>query len=172
MPSAREITLNTALSGDELRQIILADVPRLLAAEGMLASNTAFGRVSYTLALKLHLDNPFFPSSVTTLPSVPATPQQVEATPALAAIERPPLAPSSTRAVGGTVAHRDITSPNVERVRLGIPVPVLVEQQDGTKTTERIKYPASDASDDDGLRVVDETEARRLGWNIIEDTGE
>jgi hypothetical protein len=168
MPSSREIVLNLALSGDELKEIILADISRLLRAEGMLSSNAAFGKVAYTLALKLHLDNPFFPESLTRIDSQPATLRQVEDSPALASVMRPPLPSSATRSVGGTVIHRDIASPNVERVRLGIPVPVLVEQQDGTKTVERVKYPPEQAPVDDGMRVVDETEARRLGWNIIE----
>jgi len=173
MPSSREVVLNLALSGDELKQVIKADIDRLLAAEGMLVSNAAFGKVAYTLALKLHLDNPYFPKSLTRVDSQPMPTKDVEADPKLAAITRPPLPPSPTRGVGGTVMHRDITSPNVERVRLGIPIPVLVAQQDGTKTVEKVQYPKPDSPAEDAyVWTIDETEARRRGYNIIEDSGE
>ena len=173
MPSSREVVLNLALSGDELKAVIKADVDRLLAAEGMLVSNAAFGKVAYTLALKLYLDNPFFPESLTRVDSQPIPAAKMEATPAMVAITRPPLPPSPTRGVGGTVLHRDIASPNVERVRLGIPIPVLVAQQDGTKTVEKVQYPQPDPPAEDAyVWTIDETEARRRGYNIIEDTGE
>jgi len=169
MPSSREIVVNTALSGDELRQILLADFPRLLAAEGMLRSNAAFGRVSYTIALRLELDNPFFPESTTRITSLPVDPKQAEADPTLKALERPPLAsPSPDAGSGGTVARRKIDSPNAERLRMGLPVPVLVDQQDGTRSQQYVQYPAPPGSGDTGLSIVDESKARDLGWNIID----
>jgi len=169
MPSAREIVLNLALSGDELKEVIRADIDKLLRAEGMLVSNAAFGRVAYTLALKLYLDNPFFPESTTRLDSQPASLSQQEDSPNLVALERPPLPASDKLGVGGTVLHREIDSPNMERVRLGIKVPVQVQQQDGTKTIERVKYPPQEMpTDATDAMVVDETEAKRRGWNIIE----
>jgi hypothetical protein len=167
MPSSREVVINSALSGAELKELIRADIERLLTAEGMLASNTAYGRVAYTLALRLHLDNPFFPQSTTTLHSQAASVQQIEANPELEALDRPPLGGNAS--VGGTVAHRAIASPNQERLRLGLPVPVRTQQQDGSSIIEKIKYPKPDSdTSEQGLTVVDESEARRLGWNIIE----
>ena len=169
MPSSRESVVNLALSGDELKDIIRADIDRLLAADGMLSSNAAFGKVGYTLALKLYTDNPFFAPQVTTVVSQPASIQQLEDNPKLASVERPPLPASEKMTFGESVLHREIDSPNRERVRLGIPVPVQVQQQDGGRTIERVQYPKQDTQDDDQyVGLVDEAEARRRGWNIIE----
>jgi hypothetical protein len=171
MPSLKEIVVNTALSGEELKVVLRDYFERLLTAEGMLTPNAAFGRVSFTLALRLHIDNPWMRDyPATTFKSERASPAAIAEQPSLVALERTPLAdPSPDAAKHTTTLHANVESPNAERVRLGIPVPVVVEQRDGTRSVERIKYPKpADDPATDPLHVMDEAEARAAGHNIIE----
>jgi hypothetical protein len=64
--SAPETALHTApktraaLTGDEIKRIILADLADTLAQNGILASQMiVFPRVSYELRVVVHVDNPF-----------------------------------------------------------------------------------------------------------------
>jgi hypothetical protein len=171
MPSSRETVVNRALSGDELKKIILADSQRLVDNEGMLSPHCAFGRVGYTLTLRLHMDNAFASVSEITVASRPASIQQIEANPALAALDSVPLKGASELAeVGALELTRQITSPNAERLREGMPVPVQVKQQDGTIATEQISYPA-DAFPELGpgdVHIEDKTHEAAAAWGINE----
>jgi len=172
MPTARETVPNRALSGAELKRILADDFERLLANEGLLSDHIAFGRVGYDLRLDLHLDNPYHPESSISLKSRPVAGNLVAASPELAAVESAPLAdPSPEATVASRRRSRRITSPNAERVRVGLPVPVEVKQQDGTVTTEAITYPPEEAAkhgdgDVDEADVSDET---RATWGLAAD---
>ena len=172
MPTARETVPNRALSGAELRRILADDFERLLAAEGLLSDHIAFGRVGYDLRLDLHLDNPYHPESSVERKSRAVAGNIVAGQPELAAIESAPLTdPSADAAVASRRRSRRIVSPNAERVRVGLPVPVEVKQQDGTVTTEAITYPPEEAAKHGEGDVTDtDTSAEtRAAWGLAAD---
>lgn len=164
MLAAREQVVNTALTGEEFKNVLREGMERLLKAEGMLNSGAAFGRVAFTLALRIHTGNPSFPVTTTRVDSVPfadsPTPQ----------VERPTsLKGQPNVSTHDSTLHRAVDSPNAERVALGMKVPVVVAQQDGSRKTEGIQYPvpADDPRTDPG-HLLTEEEARAAGYNIID----
>jgi hypothetical protein len=137
-PTGRETVVNKALSGGELKKIILADCQRLVDAEGLLSEHIAFGRVAYSITLRLQIDNPYAAKDGVTIVSVPKRDSSGQ----LGVVESLPLAsPSPATELGAMTLDRKIDSPNAERLREGLPVPVVVKGQDGTTQTESIKYP-------------------------------
>ena len=176
MPIGKESVINRALTGAELRKRIEADLTRLLDAEGALATQMAFGRCAYSLRLTLYTGNFLASKSETFLDSRSVARQEIEgesrpgmparaANPVLRALESFPLRnpPADARLSARTIT-REITSPNTERVRLGLPVPIERKQPDGTTTTEEIHYPKEMAQDaGEGVVTVEDTteEARR-----------
>ena len=171
MPSSRETVVNRPLSGDELKKIILADAARLLDNEGNLSPHIAYGRVGYTLTLALHVDNPFVPDPSITFESRGIAGNIIEKQPELAAIERAPLdSPSPDASVGALTLDRHIDSPNQERLREGMPIPVHVKQQDGTLALEQVTYPPDAFPDLPAGEVMirDATEMQKAKWNIVE----
>jgi hypothetical protein len=157
-PTANEVVTNRALSGTELREIIKLDIERLLDGEGLLSHYVAYGRISYDLTLRLHLDNPMRPESAVTVAS-----KVTHDT----AIEAPPLTEPSDKAVAsGSNLHRDITSPNAERLRHGLPVPVTTRQADGTTQTEQVKYPPQPELGPGEVEITDTTKEVREAWKV------
>lgn len=171
MPSSRETVVNRPLSGDELKRIILADAQRLVDNEGSLSPHIAYGRVSYTLTLQLHIDNPFVPDTRIEHESRAIAGNIVAEHPELAVIEKAPLLdPSPDASIGGMELTRKIDSPNQERLREGMPIPVHVKQQDGTLSLESISYPA-DAFPELGpgeVMIRDATEMTKQRFGLIE----
>ena len=167
MPSSHEVVLNSALTAQEMIECIRRDFDRLIRAEGMLNTSAAFGRCAYTLAIRIHHGNPFLPETTTRIESHPFTAKEIEANPALAAMDRPSAV---NEAVATTTLHREITGPNAERVRLSMPVPVRRQEQSGEYKVDGIRYPAppEGSSEDPGAKIVDEATARAEGWNIID----
>ena len=173
MPTLRETAINKPLTGAELRELLRRDFDRLLANEGSLSNHIAYGRVGYELILRLHTANPLIPIAESQMKSRSPSVTELEGTknsagveiaeprPELAAVETPPLrnlGAEDESSIGGTTLQRTITSPNAERIREGLPVPVEVRQQDGTKTIERIVYPRSKDMDPDGaVHIADST---------------
>lgn len=144
MPSSRETVVNRALGGDELKKIILADMERLVANEGLLSHHIAFGRVSYKIRLELIVDNPSLPNQVSHTESRPAGDAEFQANPSVAVIDTPAAVlanRTSSIEAGALELTRNIDSPNAERLRESMPVPVLVKGQDGTTQQEMISYP-------------------------------
>lgn len=165
MPTSQERVANMPLSGIELKRLLLEDFERLLANEGMLSDYVAYGRVGYRLTIALYIDNPHLPRSSSFIDSKPAGSNDIESNPALAAIEKPPLAdPSDAATIGASSISRNVSSPNVERIRTGQPVPVSVRQQDGTTTTEKITYPPDPSADAGDVMIEDATPEARAEW--------
>jgi hypothetical protein len=159
-PTTGEAVSNKALSGLELREVIRADVERLLDAEGLLSHYLAYGRISYDITLRLHLDNPMQRESSTTISSKPHVDSPME---------MPPLAHPSDKAVAsGVNVHRDITSPNAERLRHELPLPVTVRGQDGTVQTEMVKYPPQPDLGEGEVKITDTTCDVRAAWKTTE----
>lgn len=142
-PTSRELIINKPLAGTELSQIILSDAARMLESNGLLSGQIAYGRVSYSLRLTIHLDNPAMRESSDTARSRPRATDTIAANPALAAIEaEPPLSSPSPDAVFDAFElQRDITSPNLARVEFGLPVDVAVKDQDGHHIEHAVTYP-------------------------------
>jgi hypothetical protein len=171
MPSGHETVVNRALSGDELKKLILADAQRLVDNEGLLSPHIAYGRIGYTLTLKLHIDNPYIPDSTITAESKPIAGNVIEQRPELAAIESAPLAnPSPAAEVGAMELERKIDSPNAERLRESMPIPVIVKQQDGTVSTEQITYPEGSFPElgPGEVMIRDATEMAKQQWASVE----
>jgi hypothetical protein len=162
LPISSETIVNKALSGGELKKLILADCVKLLDNEGMLSPHIGFGRVAYTITLALHLDNPFHPESVMDIAS-----KATEA-PGLAALEPPPLRdPSADAVIAGSQLDRKIVSPNVERVRAGMPVTMDVRQADNTVSRQHVTYPTDDTLGDGDVKIEDATSAAKAKWSRL-----
>lgn len=158
MPTAREAIINRRLSGDEARQLIAADVERLLAAEGLLSSHVAYGRIAWEVELRLHVENALSPDSRSFVES-----KVNAATPAVSA---PPLAaPAPDAVIAGLTISRSIESPNAERLRTGLPITLDVKQQDGTVSQQQVSYPVDPTLEGASEAVITDTfEAARAGW--------
>lgn len=174
MTPVREIVTNTPLSGAELKIILANDFLRLLQNEGMLQDYAAFGRCAYEIRLTLHTDNHMFPTTVSVQRSRPIARNIIAGgmvteegavmapAPQLTAIESMPLEnPSGDASMGATELHRSIDSPNAERLRNELPVPVMVDNQDGSKRPETIKYPKDESLGDGDVMIVDVTRPTR-----------
>ena len=160
MPTSRELVSNRPLSGTELKELIAADFARLLDIDGLLSNHIAYGRVSYEIILRKHLDNASRPTDESIIRSRKMATNIVSSQPELAAVEPIPLRDPSTNSIfSGDRASRDITSPNQERLRAGLPVPVDIRQQDGTRVTEYVRYPQPEVLDDTGLVIEDVTKS-------------
>jgi hypothetical protein len=162
MTLATETVLNKALSGEELKTLIRADFERLLTGEGLLSHYLAYGRISYDITLRLHLDNPMCrESAVTVAPRASAD----------GTLSPPPIANATPEAVvSGVRATRAIDSPNAERLRAGIPIPVRAPQQDGTVTTEFVRYPLDPSLGEGDITVADISPETRAAWKLPEPT--
>ena len=167
MTTSRETVHNAALSGAELKRIILADFEKLLVNEGYLSDYMAFGRVGYEITIRLHLDNPLTPEALSHISSRAIGQNLVRESPQLGAVEPAPLDQPSPEALAGASAiRREIDSPNEERLRNDMPVPVIVQQQDGTKTVEYVKYPKDIVEGEGKIIVSDRTEEARAAWGL------
>lgn len=163
MPTVNELIVNRALSGTELREIIRQKLELLMENEGLLTHYVAYGRIAFTLTLRLHLDNAFNRESEIEGSSAPAGVN----VPDLAALEAPPLTdPSPDAIVSATDLDYSIDSPNAERLRAGLPVPIDVRQHDGTVSQESVTYP-KDPALGDGALTIEQTAATgkaRAAW--------
>lgn len=158
MAPTNEIVHNKMLSGSELRKIILSDTERLLANDGLLSDHIAYGRITYEIIIRKHLDNFMKPEDVSWTYS----------TPKAGVVERgPALKDTSPEAiVDAQCLTRVIDSPNAERIRTGMPVPVIVSQPDGTATIEQVKYPPQPDLGEGNVKVYDVTAEARENWGL------
>ena len=172
-PTHNESVPNRALSAAELKQILLDDFIRLLDNEGMLAGNgMAFPRVGYTIGLALHLDNHLNPESHVSLSSRPLAQNLPDSTPGKGVLFTPPLDRADDGQQAETAAtrlDRMIQSPNLERVRLGLPVPMEVRDHDGTTRQESAVYPPDESIGDGDVTITDTTAETRAKWGQLDD---
>jgi hypothetical protein len=157
MPSGKETIVNKALSGSELKEIIRRKLDRLMDNEGLLNAYVAYGRVGFTLNLKLHLDNMMQRESEIEGSSDVGTP----------GTEAPPLTdPSPEAIIAGTELDYSIDSPNAERLRHELPVVLDVKQPDGTISQQTVKYPKEDAPEplEGNEQIRDTTPLARAAW--------
>jgi hypothetical protein len=132
MPTTSERVVNRALSGTELQSYLKEVFNKLLANEGLLSPNIAYGRVGGVITLTLHLDNAYFPESKSTIEFGEKIPMKDV---------------TAESEVADQTAEFEMDNPNAERVRLNLPVPVETKQLDGTKQIEHILYPKEAVQD-------------------------
>ena len=147
MPTSAETVVNKALSGTETKELLKRDFDRLLANFGELNDYVAYGRLGYRITLTLQTGNAFRPEVTSEVES--QEPLPIEADDA---------------ATSAYELERQIDSPNEERVRAGMPVPVKVRGLDGTTQTEMAKYPPQPELGEGKVSVADVTprEAEKL----------
>lgn len=163
MPTAAEAVVNKALSGAELKEILRAKFDLLLDNEGLLSHYLAYGRIAYDIGLWLHLDNPMRPESEIHAAS--------RATSDIPAMSSAPLAsPSSEAVVSGEKVSGKIDSPNAERLRHGLPLPVVTKGPDGTIQTEMVKYPPQPELGPGDVTLTDTSKEARAAWKLPEPT--
>jgi hypothetical protein len=169
MPS-KEIVSNRALSGTEVQKLMREDFEKLLEGEGLLSQQMGYGRLGYDIRIRMHMANPFHPESEISISSRRRAVQELDDNPALAAIESPPLADAPDALVSATQVERTIDSPNVERIRIGEPIPVSVKQMDGTVSTQHIQYPKDPDAGDGNVVVRDVTDEALAEWKVKQGT--
>lgn len=160
-PLASEVVPNKPLSALEVRDLIRRDFDKMLDNFSPLNSMAAFGRSSWQLKLMFVTETGAQESFIDSRPhavniivgegrlrrSEPA-PEQFKN------VEQHPLKAALAKAAGITLT-RNATSPNAERLRSGLPVPVDVKQSDGQTRQETIQY-QPDPSMPESLSIVEE----------------
>jgi hypothetical protein len=165
VPTVSEKVTNQPLSGTELKEILRQDFDKLLASDGMLADRVAYGRCAYHIRLTLHTGNVYWPeSTVDCVSDRRGVIDDEHVVP-----EKMPLSPAPPDE--HFAAHdlsRKIDSPNMERLRTGMPVPIQRKQADGTIITEHVKYPADalEQSEPDRVSINDTTTKAREEWHL------
>lgn len=167
-PTTSERVPNRALSATELRQLLSTDFERLLDNLSLLQSCSSFARVGWDLRIAIHIDNAMQGEHGIQDRSKPvagniingstgATPaSRREPRPQLAAVTTIPVPDASDSAqLEAKSLHRDVDSPNVERLRNGLPVPIERRQADSTTVLECVTYPPDDTLGDGAVVVSD-----------------
>src|SRR5215472_1629342 len=145
-PTASEVVPNKPLVSTELRELMLRDFEKLLDGWSLLNSIASFGRLSWQIKVTLVTEQSTQESVIESRQhpvnmiigegrlarSVPA-PEQYRN------VEAHPLKSALARAASRTLTHA-VTSPNAERLREGLEVPVDVRQSDGQTRQQNIKY--------------------------------
>lgn len=163
MSTNQERVANTALSGSELKGLMLEDAATLAANEGLLSDYIAYGRVGYRITFEFFVDNPHQPRSKSSITSRLKASSEIAENPALAALEAPPLVnPSADSAIGGISISRNISSPNAERLRVGLPIPVMTKDLDGTSQIKMVTYPPLKPEDTMEDVVIDDVTAAAM----------
>jgi len=144
-PATSDKVVNTALSGSEMKQLILADFERLLANDGSLTPYVAYGRGGWRIVFTLQTGNARTPEVTSTIEGG----------------EKLPIEDAITTA---TELERTFDSPNEERLRAGMPIPVRSKELDGTVVTKMVSYPADETLGEGKVTTKDvsEREAKKL----------
>ena len=169
MPTEREAVVNKALSGIELKQLILRDFTKLLDEDGMLTKYTAYGRCAYDIRLRIHTDNMTNRMGESFVNSRPESRHLLETQPQLGAMEgAPPLRdPSEDSQVGSVELLRNVNSPNAERLNAWMPVTVDTREQDGSKIQKSVTYPVPEAGEiAESVGMTDTTAQTRKDWDL------
>jgi len=155
-----------ALSGAEIKAIMVEKFQFMLSQNTRLSDYMAYGRLAYDITVRIHVDNAHPIVDVTE--SAPIGRNIVDSAPELGAIESgPPLVnPSPKAETSGTRLSNDKTHPNLERLAHHLPIPVETRRGDGSVVSEEINYPVDypiEKQKNVRLEDVSETTARELG---------
>lgn len=144
---SQEVIQNKALSGTELREIVMKDLGSMLDQDGMLAMHIAYGRVGYEITVKFHTNRPVEPTWQNRTTSRKATVQELELRPGLGldALDSFPLKDAEEDAVAfGLQRTREITSPNLTRIQEGLPIAIAAREADGEVKEKDVMYSLDD----------------------------
>lgn len=168
MPASNERVPNRPLSGIELRTIIQKDVAKILERDGMFTGNIAYNRVAYEVRVSLHAEIAGMPEYLSTTLSRPASKQEIEADPALSAIEEGGKAlvnASDESVVSSTETTREIKSPNASRVEHDMPLPLGKLNAEGREETITYEGDKPDpASVGNRSETKDTSEGQEIRW--------
>jgi hypothetical protein len=146
-PTASEKVPNRALSTAELQDLLRADFQRLLDNFSLLQSCSSYSRIAWEIRLLLHTEQG--DSEITTR-SLPVAGNILRGE-KRGTVPRPELAvvgdmptPTPQDAVATTLI-RTVDSPNAERLRAGLPVPIERRQSDSTTIVENVQYPPDES---------------------------
>lgn len=136
-----KVTRQRMLSAVEIVKLLDADYERLKQEFGELHSGAAYPRISWSIKIQLSLARPFDPKPFIEIKSkrIASNVVSIPGNEALEGVE--PHILSNPDAHASVELERRVTSPNLERIRNGIPIPTPVLQRDGTQTIEPITYP-------------------------------
>jgi hypothetical protein len=152
-PTASEAVPNRALDALEVRKLVERDFTKLLDGHSVLASPMSFGRVSWKISLVLTTEEHRMPIEID---SRPEARNLIAQNPGLAAVTSHPM-PSQTDLTKTLTREleRHVTSPNAERLREGLPVPVDVKDKStGATHVEHVQY-APDPSMPEQVEVTE-----------------
>lgn len=156
-PLQSEIVPNLPLSGKELAEIIKADIAARIDSDGMFTAYVGYGRVTYEVVVKMHLDNFSYPEHEVRTRTRPT--DKVEGV--------PPLKDPSEDAVELELERsRKIDSPNATRLEMGMPVKVT-SMQAGRVVERELRY----AKPDGEPSHKDKTRMKRGGKVVDPETG-
>jgi hypothetical protein len=138
----QEVQPNRPLSGKEYIEIILSDIRRVLEQDSMLASHIAYSQVGHSITVKIMTNNPIIPNWSNVSRSQKSTPQQIEDSGELAAIESFPIPRTEDDEPidFGEELTRQIISPNMSRIENGLGVPINIRGIDGDIKEEKAVY--------------------------------
>jgi hypothetical protein len=165
----REAVLNKALTGLELKELILRYFRKMLDQDGMLTQYTAYGRCAYDIRLRIHTDNIMNRTAESTITSRAEARNLMDKQPGLAAVEAgvPLRDASPDSAVSSAELIRNVNSPNAERLNAGLPVTVDTREQDGSKVQKQVTYPLPEAGEvAESTGMTDTSAATRKDWDL------
>lgn len=155
----QEVQPQKALTGEELKKIVLNNVSSMLDMDGMLAGHVAYGRVAFDVTIKFHTNRPVEPTWDNKTVSRKPTVQELEKFPELGALETFPLKnPPEDAVTMGRKRKREITSPNTARIENALPIDVITRDQGGQIIEKKILYETSDLPDGHEPSKVEDTE--------------
>lgn len=152
MPTASEKVPNRALSTSELRTLLERDFARLCDNFSLLQSCSSFSRIAWTLRLTLYTDQG--PQDIT-LDSRAEGKNITMRKPELTVVGDAPVDAALRQLGVSRELRRDVDSPNAERLRAGLPVPIERRQADSTVVTEMVKYPPDESLGEGAVQMTD-----------------
>jgi hypothetical protein len=136
---------NKPLKGTELAKIIEDDLQRMLLRDGLLSEFIGYGKVAYSVTVKLMMDNPMYPEHTITVRSrTDKNKPEFEAGPL--------KNPTADAVKSGSKRTRTINNPNLVRVKRDMAVTSeFIDPQDGRIKEREIRYTPEQA----GVSVED-----------------
>lgn len=154
MPTGKEQIENRALTGAELKQILIKDFTNMLERDAMFANRLSYERASYRIKVQLFLPLPQYPEHNAAVSSI--NPPRNEKDEKKKLLTSPPVGQSATM---GMQRSRVIDSPNLARLTHGLPITISRRNPESGRIEEiPVNYEATDAGANypDLNRAVDE----------------
>lgn len=141
MPTGREQVENRALTGAELKQILINDFTRMLERDAMFANRLSYERASYRIKVQLFLPLPQYPEHTAATQSIDPPKNEKDGKKKL--LTAPP---KSQLATVGLERSRVIDSPNLARLTNDLPITINRRNPESGRIEEiPVKYEVEDA---------------------------